>query len=103
MKKLHTALFMAIFSTGLFAADAAAPTAGKAPTAAQQKLSKCESENKDMSGDDDEAGVKACMKSASNPLKAQEKISACEKVNKGKKGDEHEAAMKECLAASEPA
>ena len=103
MKHLITALALAIATTGVFAADAAA---SKPLTAQQQKMADCSAANKGKKGDEFKAAQKACLSGTpapaaapSAPMTQKEKMAACSKANKGKKGDDYKSAQKACLSA----
>jgi len=100
MKQLITAVALALFAAGAFAADPTPPAkaegASKPMTAQQQKMADCSAANKGKKGDDYKSGAPAA---ASAPMTQQQKMAACSKQNKGKKGDDYKSSQKACLAA----
>ncbi len=107
MKQLITAVALALFAAGAFAADPTPPAkaegASKPMTAQQQKMADCSAANKGKKGDDYKSSQKACLSgapaAASAPMTQQQKMAACSKQNKGKKGDDYKSSQKACLAA----
>lgn len=105
MKKTIATIFVALFATMAFAANAA--------TAQQNKMSACSKENKGLKGDEYKNAQKECLSRDAAPAKTaaatdkpaakpagdqKKKMAACSKENKGLKGDEYKKAQKACLS-----
>ena len=61
----------------------------------QSKMTDCDKQAGDKTGDDREAFLKSCM--SATPMTQQEKIAACNRQATGKTGSERKAFMKSCL------
>lgn len=61
----------------------------------QSKMTECDKQAGDRTGDDRKAFMKNCM--SATPMTQQEKIAACNKQATGKTGSDRKAFMKSCL------
>lgn len=77
------------------AAQAADPT--PAQQAQRERMTQCNADAKDKTGDERKAFMKDCL--GAKKMSQQDKMKTCNADAKGKTGDERKAFMKDCLSA----